>query len=106
MLVSAPNQLVYLCNDQRLRSMIEGKEAWSLPTGRIYSNLLADAAGTIYYGDSGKNGESHLHALSARGERLWSVDAMAAVHYITLDGKGRLLVSESGIRGLLQCFQD
>ena len=108
MIVAGPERLVFQCRDSSLHSLQRGKETWQAkPDGRIYSNLIADVSGNVYYGDTSEVGESHVHSLDAAGRVRWtySVGRMP-VHQVTLDSRGGLLVSGALFRARLIALHD
>jgi hypothetical protein len=101
-----PNRMVYTCEDNSLHGLADGVESWKRTAdGTINRDILADSAGTIYFGDYGKTGSSHLHAVDAQGADRWTVDLRrATVQNIVLDNRRQLYVAGSFLHTRLICL--
>ena len=108
LLITLPGQLLFTCQDRIFHALLEGKESWSASAdGKIFSNMAADASGTLYYGDYGPSGATHLHALDGRGKEAWMLDTKRlSVSSIALDNRKRLFVVGSFLRSALLCLTD
>lgn len=102
-----PNRLVYTCEDRSLHGLADGVENWKRTMdGVINREMLADSAGTIYFGDYGKRTAiTHLHAVDATGGDRWTFDMQqAVVHNMKFDDGRRLYVAASSLRTRLICL--
>jgi len=67
-----------------------------------------DRDGATYFVDRPATGGTHIHAMSAAGEILWTVEtADFGVSSIQFDGQGRLFLSgQRGMGQRLVCLSD
>jgi serine/threonine protein kinase len=104
-----PNRLVFACENSFLYALTGGKATWRVQTdGTFDRDMLADASGTVYYGDYGREtGVSHLHAVSAEGEPLWAMDMQrATVTNLALNNQRQLCLAASFLHSRVMCLGD
>jgi hypothetical protein len=70
--------------------------------------MLADATGTVYYGDYGREtGVTHLHAVDAKGEKRWTIDMQrATVTNLALNNRRQLCAAASFLHSRVLCLGD
>jgi outer membrane protein assembly factor BamB len=109
LLATMPNQIVFSCEDRSLHGLTGGNEMWKkVADGMLYSDMLVDRSGAVYYGDYGReSGVIHMHAIDSRGKDLWTIDMeRASVSNMALDAKRRLYVAGSFATSRLVCLGD
>jgi serine/threonine protein kinase len=109
-IVLAPsNRLVFTCDDNTIHSMSGSAETWNRNSdGTLSSDMLADSAGTLFYGDySRQAGGNHLHAIDAQGKERWSFDMQGgSVWSLALGTQHQLIVGASGINSKIVWLTD
>ena len=109
LLPTLPNHLVFTCDDQTIHGMSWSNETWKHKAdGTVSSHMLADSAGTVFYGDSGRQwGDAHLHALDTQGRERWKVELQgSSVSYIALGAQHQLIVGSSSGSAKIICLTD
>ena len=104
-----PNRLVFACENSSLYALTGGKATWRFQTdGTFDRDMLADATGTLYYGDYGREtGVSHLHAVSAEAVPLWAMDMKrATVTNLALNNRRQLCAAASFLHSRVMCLGD
>lgn len=102
-------RVVFACTDHSLHGLTGRAERWSVHAdGKIDRELLADAAGSVYYSDStGQSGLNHVHSVDAVGNERWKVDLRrAGITQIRLGEHNRIYVSASLLYAQLICLSD
>jgi serine/threonine protein kinase len=103
------NEIVYACKDQSLYGVTRGVESWERNAdGEFNWSMLADSAGTVYYGDYGReNGSAHLHAVDAQGHARWTIDMhRATITNLALNNRRQLCAAASFLHSRLMCLGD
>ena len=108
-LLAPSNRLVFTCEDNTIHSMTGSGEIWNRTSdGTLYSEMLADSTGTVFYGDYIRDsGQIHLHAMDAHGNNRWTFDMQrGTVSSLTLGMQHQLIVGSSSINGKIICLTD
>jgi outer membrane protein assembly factor BamB len=109
LLTTLSNQIAYSCEDHSIHGLTGANEVWKRTAdGSLSLEMLADKAGTVYYGDYGRGtGVTHMHAIDARGNNLWTIDThRASLSGLALDNKRQLYVVGSSLHSKLICLAD
>ena len=109
LLLTLPNRLVFTCDDDTIHAMSGSSETWKHQAdGGLYSEMLADSTGTVFYGDYGRrSGNVHLHAIDAQGNDRWKVDLEGmSVSNLALGAQHQLIVGSSSSTAKILCLTD
>src|SRR5258708_8358628 len=112
MVANAPDQAVYTCQDQTTRvgaihGVSAGSEKWHYTgDGIMNSGMTTDAAGTVYYGDYGRQSDfTHLHTLDSKGNQPFTLDLKrATVSNIAFGTNRQMFVATSFFNSIILCL--
>jgi outer membrane protein assembly factor BamB len=119
LLAGPGGRALFACQDLSIHYIENGTLRWSKPgdgeidEGNIIKPSasfvgLMDRTGTTYFVDCAADGSAHVHALSAAGDMIWTLNAPGfSGSSIGFDGQGRLyLTGMRGMGSILVCISD
>ena len=106
--LAGPNRLLFTCDDNSIHEITGSKETWQRTLDGSISGLLADANGTIYYGDYGhETGKTRFRAIDANGKELWNVDlGGGSIAGLGIGMDHQLIIRSSGVNQKIRCLRD